>query len=315
VLLLWLLAVALVRPARVQVQPRQPAAPPPATPTRPADRRVVIITVDGLRPDLLLRAEAPHIRRLMASGSFTLWARTVREAYTLPAHASILTGVVPQKHGILWNELVQGAHPLVPTLFDVAKGAGLTTALVTGKTKFVTFDRAGSIDLRYIPHEEPIPDRFIAMQGVNILRQHRPHVLFVHLADTDTLGHALGWGTPEQLRFIEEADRQVGVVVAAIERLGLGESTLVLLTADHGGAGIEHLPDDPRSAHVPWIVAGPGVRRDFDLTRFPDLTVSDLDTFAMACHHLGLRPPAGVEGKIVWQAFDTPRELLRQSKD
>jgi arylsulfatase A-like enzyme len=311
VLLVPLLAVALVRPARVQVQ--SPWRPVLAT--RPADPRVVIITIDGLRPDVLLRADTPNIRRLMASGSFTLWARTVPECYTLPAHASILTGVLPQKHGIEWNDHIEEAFPLVPTLFDVAKRAGLTTALVTGKTKFIAFDRPGSIDWKYLPRDEPIPDGFVAQQGVTILRLHRPHVLFVHLADTDTIGHVVGWGTPEQIWFVQEADRQVGVVMDAIQRLGLSESTLLILTADHGGAGIEHRPDDELSRNVPWVIAGPGVRRDFDLTRFPDLNVTVMDTFATACDFLGLKPDRGVDGKVVGQAFDAPQELLRDRKD
>ena len=310
-LLIPLLVVALVRPARVLVQPPRHE---PAPISRPG-RRVVIITIDGLRPDILLRANTPHIRRLMASGSFTLWARTVPECYTLPAHASIFTGVLPQKHGIEWNDHIEEAFPLVPTLFDVAKGAGLTTAMVTGKSKFIALDRPGSIDWKFLPRDEPIPDGFVAQQGVRILHLYRPHVLFVHLADTDTIGHAIGWGTPEQVWFVEEADRQVGVVVGAVQSLGLSESTLVILTADHGGAGIEHGPDDERSRNVPWIAVGPGVRRDFDLTRFPDLTVSVMDTFATACNFLGIKPDSPVEGKVVWQAFDAPRELLRERKD
>ena len=312
-LLVPLLAVALVRPARVRVQPAGP--PGPRAPIVLGERRVVLITIDGLRPDLLLRADMPNVRRLISSGAFTLWARTVPECYTLPAHASILTGVSPQKHGIEWNDHIEEAFPLVPTLFDVAKAAGLTTAMTTGKTKFIALDRPGSIDWKYLPRDEPIPDGFVAQQAVTILRLYRPHVLFVHLADTDTVGHAVGWGSPEQMAFIEEADRQVGVVLQAITSSGLSDSTLVVLTADHGGAGLEHGPDDERSRNVPWVVAGPGVRRDFDLTRFPDLEVGVLDTFATACHFLGVNPHPDVEGKVVWQAFDAPRELLRERRD
>jgi predicted AlkP superfamily pyrophosphatase or phosphodiesterase len=275
--------------------------------------RFLLITIDGLRADVLLRADTPNIRRLMARGAYTMWARTVPECYTLPAHVSILTGVAPQKHGVEWNDHIEEAYSLVPTLFEVARRGGLSTAMVTGKTKFVALDKPGTIDWKFLPRDEPNPDAHVARQAVSILRRHRPHVMLVHLADTDTVGHAVGWGTPEQLRTVEEADRQVGVVLDEVARLGLADSTLVVLTSDHGGAGLEHGPEDPRSRHIPWIVAGPGVRRDFDLTRSPDLTVDSVDTFPMACAFLRLREGA-VEGKVPWPAFTAPRELLRERR-
>ena len=148
---------------------------------------------------------------------------------------------------------------------------------------------------------------------MKILREHRPRVTFVHLADTDTIGHAIGWGTPEQLRVVEEADRQVGVVLGAVADLGLADLTLVVLTADHGGAGLEHGPDDDRSRHVPWIVSGPGVRQDFDLTRDADLEVNTLDTLPTVCAFLGLTWGPEVEGKVVREIYAEP-ELLRTAK-
>lgn len=270
----------------------------------------LIITIDGLRPDVLLRCEMPNVRRLMGAGSFTMWARTVPECYTLPAHTSLLTGVSPQKHGVEWNDHIEEAFPLVPTLFELAKRAGKSTALTTGKTKFIALDKPGTIDFKYLPRDEPIPDSFVAQQAVRIIRAHRPDVLFVHLADADNVGHLSGWGGPEQTRAVEEADRQVGIVLAAVRDAGLDGDTLVLLTADHGGAGLEHGPDDERSRNIPWIVVAPGVRRGYDLTREPDLTVNITDSLPTVCEALGIRWGREVEGKVVRQIRDEQPELL-----
>src|SRR4051794_33017649 len=272
--------------------------------TVPRAERVVIISIDGLRPDLLITAEVPTLRGLLKAGSYTFWARTVAEAYTLPAHTSMLTGVSPQKHGVTWNDHIEQAYPQSPTIFEVAKQAGLTTALASGKTKFVVFDKPGTLDWKYLPRDEPILDTFVAEQAAKMVREHKPQVLFVHLAGVDTVGHARGWGSPEQLAWLGEADKAVGIVLAAVKEAGLLNSTLVIVTADHGGAGVEHGPDDQRSAHVPWIAVGPGVRKDMDLTRYPDLTVNLVDTFATACAALGLKPKAVVEGKAVVQVSE-----------
>src|SRR5688572_29170929 len=84
--------------------------------TQPSNRRVLIISVDGLRPDLVLRAKMPHVRTLMESGSYTMWARTVAESNTLPSHASMLTGLVPAKHQVNWNDFQPGRYIGVPTI-------------------------------------------------------------------------------------------------------------------------------------------------------------------------------------------------------
>ena len=74
------------------------AASQPARPL--AVRRVLIVSIDGLRPDALLRANAPAIRGLMQRGSFSMWARTTAVSVTLPSHVSMLTGVTPNHHHI-----------------------------------------------------------------------------------------------------------------------------------------------------------------------------------------------------------------------
>lgn len=102
-------------------------------------QRAVIISIDGLRPDVLLRAEAPNIRRLMRNGAFTFWARSTAVSLTLPTHVSLLTGVEPQVHGIHWNADLPLAEPVYPrysTVFELAKKAGYSTGAVAGKRKF-----------------------------------------------------------------------------------------------------------------------------------------------------------------------------------
>src|SRR4051812_25097984 len=100
------LCVATVSPA-----PRPVPPPPVAT----LAARVLIISIDGLPPDVLLRANAPNLGSLMAAGSFSLFARTIPYAYTLPAHVSMLTGASPEKHGVTWNDYIEQSYPSVPT--------------------------------------------------------------------------------------------------------------------------------------------------------------------------------------------------------
>ena len=59
--------------------------------------------------------------------------------------------------------------------------------------------------------------------------------------------------------------------------------------------------------HIPWIISGPGVRQNYDLTLDKDLNVRTYDTFATACYVLGLPVPPDSDGKPVLAAFKERR--------
>lgn len=295
------LIVAVLAPALTWAEPTRPA---------PQIERVLVISIDGLRPDLLLRANTPTLHGMLERGSYSLWARTIPEAITLPSHTSMLTGVFIPRHGVDWNGEENRHPPKVPTLFKLAKDAGYTTAVVTGKSKFITIVDGGGVDYFAVPAAgKRTKDADTAAAAADVIRTHKPQVMFVHFADVDGAGHGIGWGTPEQIAAIEKADAAVGVVFDALREAGVEQSTLVIVSADHGGRGRGHGKDDPRSRHIPWLAVGPGVRSGFDLTRIGDLNIDTVDTFATACHYLGIPLPEHVEGKPIIQILP-PDELL-----
>ena len=270
----------------------------------PGISRALIVSIDGLRPDLLLRAKAPVIHGLMEQGSFTMWARTTDMAVTLPSHTSMLTGVPPSKHGVVWNTDLPPdrlAYPAWPTLFEVARERGFSTAMVAGKSKFSALAKPGTLSWSFVPTETVISDKAVADTASLWIRRYAPQVLFVHLPEVDIAGHAKGWGSAAQLAAIAAADRCVGQILESLRNRGLLDSTVVLVTADHGGAGRSHGPNDVRSREIPWIVSGPGICRNLDLTMNQDLEVRTEDTFATICYLLGIKPPKAIDGRPVIQ--------------
>lgn len=112
-----------------------------------ADRHVIVVCIDGLAAYLLddPKAPLPTIRQLVRQGCVAEGGMKVANpAVTWPNHTSLVTGVWPEKHGVLANGvLVRGASEVpvfvdgrrdqrelvrVPTLIDVAHAAGLRTA-------------------------------------------------------------------------------------------------------------------------------------------------------------------------------------------
>jgi len=139
----------------------------------PSDKRVLIISIDGMRPDVLLRAKAPNIRELMLHGSFTFWAESTETANTLPTHVSMLTGVTPAKHNIAWNDDREAESNTfsTPTLFELAKKAGYTTSMVVGKHKLRMIAKPGMVDWLKAPDKTTIDDApSIAARAAQLLR-------------------------------------------------------------------------------------------------------------------------------------------------
>src|SRR5262245_9739373 len=69
---------------------------------------LVVISVDGLRPDYVLQADRyglriPELRRLVREGAHATGVRGVLPTVTYPSHTTIVTGVAPATHGILAN--------------------------------------------------------------------------------------------------------------------------------------------------------------------------------------------------------------------
>jgi hypothetical protein len=272
---------------------------------RPLAEHAVLISIDGCRPDLLAVCEVPNLREMMRNGSYTLWARTISPSFTLPSHISMLTGVTPEKHGILWNYAADGVYPNYPTLFELAHHAGKSTAMAVGKDKLGALMKPGTVDWSFIPTNMLLADdATVTAAAVELWKAHRPAFLFVHLPNVDAMGHTDGWGSPSQRAAVAGADVAIGQILQAIRSTNDLPNTLIIITADHGGTGTSHGSDDPTHATIPWIASGPGVYKGADLSRITSLSIRTTDTFATICGVLGIPVPPDNDGKMVRQMLE-----------
>ena len=65
--------------------------------------KVVLILVDGMRPDGMLKCGHPFVEELMKKSSYSLTAKTVFPSVTLPCHMSLFHSVDPDRHGVTTN--------------------------------------------------------------------------------------------------------------------------------------------------------------------------------------------------------------------
>jgi arylsulfatase A-like enzyme len=270
--------------AAAAVVPAPPPLPLPPPPPPPAPRRVVIISEDGLRPDVLSQELTPRHMKLMQEGTTATQAATIPESDTLPSHASMLSGVGAAAHGLWWNSYQSArGYSLVPTVFSVAHERGLKTAMIVGKPKLRHIAIPGTVDHFARPSYLCAG---VAKHAAAYFIASKPDLLFVHFSDPDESGHSHGWVSPEYLRAASASDACLATVLAAIDESGVGDTTLVIVTADHGGHGKGH-SDGGRSdvdRDIPWIVRGPGVARGGVL----DEPIGTVDTAATTLAALGL---------------------------
>lgn len=260
----------------------------------PAKPRFLLISIDGLRPDAIFYARAATLLKLACEGAYSWRARTVDHSLTLPSHASMVSGVPPEVHGILHNDFQPGYLP-VPTIFQAARQAGLRVVAVVGKNKLVQLMPPGSVDVFSAPtgyDDELVIDEAIVEVGRGF------DLMFVHLPAVDILGHTTGWMSEAYLEQVGRTDR-------ALKRLldVVSIDTTVLVTSDHGGSGYIHWSGVAEDLHIPWIIRGPGIYR----SRALGAAISTLDTSATIAHVLGIAfgPPA--VGKAVLEPWTPPR--------
>jgi arylsulfatase A-like enzyme len=214
---------------------------------------VYLVIVDGLGADVATPANMPrlaaaaHRRR----GSW-LTAQAVMPTRTNPNHASLLTGVHPDAHGVTGNRYWSGsrdgelADPRlleVETLFTTSarQSPRLVTAAVFAKAKLRRLFagvRGGqaSADVAWPPDgaTDTLDDE-ASMAGFRALvRAHRPSLGVLAMADVDRAGHGGGPQSATYRAAVARADRLIGDLLDDLARDGRWRRSIVIVTSDHG---------------------------------------------------------------------------------
>jgi len=254
---------------------------------------VVLFSIDGMRPDGLLNANTPNIDRLMASGAYTLKAKSVMPSVTLPCHTSMMRGVDVPRHGITTNIFTPLARP-VPSLFDVAHDNGLLVGAFYNWGELRDLCNPWSLKVNYMVNDshEPEGDWHVAEGACAVIAKRPLDLIFVYLGCTDTAGHDFGWMSDKYFDAIGEADRCVGHVLGALAKRG--RETVVLVGTDHGGHDRHHGTEAHEDVTIPWILSGPGIE--------PGEIESEVRLFDIAptvASLLGLPLPAEWDGRPI----------------
>lgn len=265
--------------------------------------RVILVVLDGLRPDLITPDWLPCLSGLAASGSHTLAGTTVQPSVTAAALASLFTGVEPTVHGIVGETTLRPrlGHRLTLLPRALATGGvpmvGHMRALPWGTRTLGTL-LAAQLGMRTIfgGHEaEGILDR-----ALPTLRAASRGVTYLHWPDADQAGHAWGWMSPHYRAAARRLDTAMARLLDVSGVLDDPRSVLIAL-ADHGGGGQrrdDHDSTHPHDVTIPIVMAGGQVRAGL----LPAGS-SPLDVCATVPWLFGIAPPEGWSGRPLREAF------------
>jgi predicted AlkP superfamily pyrophosphatase or phosphodiesterase len=263
--------------------------------------RVLIIGIDGLRPDALEQAETPHLDRLIADGIY-FEGTDIREpegtddADTIsgPGWSNLLCGVWPDKHGVLDNEFTAPHYDQYPHMFARLKEVRPDAVTATFSTWAPILDQITShadtgVNISEEVKDYPAWDARAADACVGYLAEHVPDLLVFYQGQVDETGHAHGFhpNVTQYIAAIEQVDANVGRVLSAIDALP-DESRgdwLVIVCTDHGGSGTNHGGgrDNPDVRKTFLIVSGAAAERGSS-----EEPTWQVDVAATALTHLGV---------------------------
>lgn len=264
--------------------------------------RLILVVIDGLRPDGMIQAKTPNLDWLMERGAYSLKAQSVVPSITLPTHLSMFYGVLPEVHGVVGNFYIYNAE-LEPGIVERVHQAGYTSAAFYSWEQLRDLWRPGSIKhahfLNIYSSNTRDFDLEIVQAAASYLKKESSEFLFVYLGMLDELAHKVGWMTPAYLEAIHSVDSVLGILLEGLDQAGLVDSTAILVQSDHGGHDHAHGTDMPEDMTIPWILSGPGIRRGLNL----EVPVSLLDTAPTIMHLLGLSSGATWVGRVVHEAL------------
>jgi predicted AlkP superfamily pyrophosphatase or phosphodiesterase len=282
-----------------------------------SDAVVVLIALDGYRPDYLDRPASRHLRELARDGVRARWLVPVFPTLTFPNFYSIATGLYPEHHGIVSNTMRDaslGRFSLRDTaaVHDPRWWGGepiWVTAVRQGKRAATFFwpgsDVAiGGVRPTYYKVFDPgVPDAVRVRQVLDWLSlpsDSAPALVTLYLGDVDEAGHQFGPDAPETDSAITRVDSAVGALMSGLEEQGLQQKVNLIVLSDHGMTPVvpEHLVYlddfiDPREADVIELGAVASLRplngKDEEvysrLGRAPHLTVYRKSEIPAAYHY------------------------------
>ena len=227
-----------------------------ATSPRPvAPASVLLVSIDGLRADYLQRGLTPNLSRLASDGVRAQWMNPSYPSLTFPNHYAIVTGLRPDHHGVVHNNMSDpelgkfslsdrkavgdarwwGGEPI--WIGAMKSGQRAATMFWPGSEAPI----AGTHPSEWKPYDGSVGYDARVDQVLDWLAEPaatRPRVVTLYFDHVDHAGHDHGPDSPQLRDALVEADRAIGRLQAGLVARGLADRVNLIIVSDHGMAEV-----------------------------------------------------------------------------
>ncbi|GGW59173.1 alkaline phosphatase family protein [Alishewanella tabrizica] len=229
---------------------------PNASVTR-AEQSLIIISIDGLRHDYLTLHHAPMLAELAAAGVHVEALEPVFPSKTFPNHYSLVTGLHPEKHGIVDNSMYD---PLTKRQFSMRMSDQVAdgfwwqgepiwvTAELQGVKAATYFFPGSEAEIKgtrpsyWFPYVHETPNRQRTEQVLAWLAMplaERPRVITLYFSDVDSAGHNFGPKSTQVREALAAVDAEVRFLFETLRARDQLSQVNILVSSDHGMAEVD----------------------------------------------------------------------------
>jgi predicted AlkP superfamily pyrophosphatase or phosphodiesterase len=212
---------------------------------------LILISLDGTRPEYLKRNATPHIQKIIDHGVMYSMVPSF-PSITFPNHYTLVTGRYPGNHGIVANHFYD--HKLNDSFLYTNPINNVdpkwwlsepiwTTAMKNG-LRAATYFWPGSEH----PHDGKLPSIYkkfnnsvtasekihTALEWIDLPVGKRPNIITLYFQDIDHIGHVFGPDSPELNQVLKMIDENIGVLYSGLEKRRLLGNTELVIVSDHG---------------------------------------------------------------------------------
>lgn len=216
---------------------------------------LLLISIDGFRPDYFDRTDTPNFDRVISSGVKAEYLQSIYPSNTFPNHYSLATGLYAENTGIIANNMFDeelGRFGLrIRDAVSDGRWYGGEPIWVTAEKQDVRTatmfwpgseaDVMGIRPTRWMQYDGRIPyetrvDSIITWLSVE--DDTRPDFMTLYFSTVDSQGHSHGVESDEVTEAIELVDSKIGYLLDELKRIGLYGNINILFTSDHGMASL-----------------------------------------------------------------------------
>ena len=255
------------------------------------EKKVILISIDGMRPDGMVACGNPYVKELEKICTYSYDAQAMEPPVTFPCHYSMAHSVTPDRHGILTNTYVPEVRP-VKGLFEQIKAAGGVSAMYYTWEELRDLARPGSLKYSTYIHvcARESSDTVITDEALCSIKENKPDFAFLYMGETDEKGgHGKGWMSERYLQIVSIAIDNVKRVIEE-----LGDEYSVIIMADHGGHDRTHGTSCKEDMTIPLFFYG----KDFEGGRVVT-GLSLLDIAPTVVKIMGIAPDGEWEGRAI----------------